>query len=229
MTSTLDLAISMGMFIIFAVLIIVNVLDFFANYRTQTQISQYRSIAYSVYSSLFSSKGIPSNWEDLGGTPVFPGLATDLYRLPISVQDNATARSNTTIGVNITFDSGCAGKAWNNTVALYDLNNNSLTFGIQNANFCSAQFLKNATIVFNDTFSASQTKYYYLYYSPDKNATAASYTLPSAVATNMTIIIYPEEKLTAISVSKLNALRNTSYSNIISLLGNYQFYLTITK
>lgn len=227
MVSTIDLAISIGMFIVFVVLIMVSTINFFVNYRTQAVLSEYRGAAYSIYNLLFSTKGIPANWEDLNVTPVLPGLMTDLYRLAFSVQNNGTARTNTTVGVNITFDPACIGKAWNNTVIMYNTSNSSVTFGLQNVNFCSSQFIRNATVVFNETFAPNDVRYYYLYYSGDKNTTAASYTLPSAYATNMTVTFYPEEKLKAISMAKLYALRKLDYNALFSTLGDYNIYLQI--
>ncbi len=228
MVSTIDLAISIGMFIIFVVLILISSVNYFTNYRTQAALSEYRGEAYSIYSLLFSTKGVPSNWEDLNVTPVLPGLMTDLYRIPFGVhENNNTPRQNTTIGMNITFDSACTGKAWNNTVILYNTSNSTMAFGLQNQNFCSPQFLKSATIVFNDTFAPGETRYYYLYYSADKNTTVTSYGFPSAYATNMTAIVYPEDKLKAISIAKLLAMRRLDYSTLQSTLGDYAFYIQV--
>jgi hypothetical protein len=229
MVSIIDLAVSISIFVIFISAIVLITINFFSNYRSQANFIEYQSIAYTLYNYLFSNKGIPKNWEDSGKVPVVPGLVIDLYRLSFSVKNNGSDRNNSVIGVNINFDEECEKKAWISTLVLYSSLNNTINFGIQNANFCSSQYIKNATIVFNDSFSANQTKYYYLYYSDDKNITNNISTFPSAYDTNMTITIYPEEKLKTISISKFNALTNQIYENIVQLIGSYGFAINITK
>lgn len=221
------MAVSVGIFVIFTAVIIASLLNFFGNYRTQVLLSELQTAAHTMSNLILSGKGNPSNWEDSGTTPVGLGLTSDLYRLRLSVQNNATARNNTSVGVDITLDSACTGKAWNNTLILYNSNNAPVVFDLQNEVFCASQFLKNASIVLNDSFAPSITKYYHLYYSPDKNVTSVSYTLPSGYATNMTIVLFPEEKLSALSLAKLGALRKINYDDIAPCVGDYDFYIRI--
>ncbi len=228
MVSTIDLTLSIGMFIVFIVMILLAVINFFSNYRSISEVSEYRTVAYSIYNYFFSSKGLPPNWEDLQKAPVFPSLMTDLYRLTFRVQNNGTAR-NATVGANITLDSTCSNKAWNTTVILYDSNDKNISFQLQAPqNFCSPQFLKNSTIVFNDTFSANEIKYYHLYYSSDKNVSATVQSMSSPNATNMTIVFYPEEKLDTISIAKFGALNRHSYETISQFLSRYGFAINVT-
>jgi len=226
MASTIDMSISIGLFVVFTVFILISAINFFANYNTQSVTSEFRTIGYSTYNYLFSGNGLPSNWEDIGSV-VVPGLLTDFYKTTFNVTNNGTSRTNVTTAVNITFDSACSNKAWSNTVILYDSTGKNVTFDIQNKNFCTSSFLKNATIVFNETFAANENKFYNLYYSSDKNTTATTSSLSSTYAAGMNATVYPESKMKSIAMAKLNAIKNISYDSVYQSVGRYNFYLTI--
>jgi hypothetical protein len=231
MALEIDFAIALGLFFVFIVFLLSFLVNYIAGYTGLTLTSELRTTAYSIYNVLFSGKGVPQNWEELGYVPVKIGLATDLYRIPVLVTEtNGTSRS-LSINTTINFDSNCEEKAWNTTVRIRDEDNSEAHFQLYNSSFCSESFLNSSDLVFNLTLSAHQSKIFFVYFSPDKSINTSVYSLgfPTGVE-NLTVQVLPEEKLSTISISKLKALRNLSYDEVIQTLGTeYSFNLEISE
>ena len=225
MSWQLDFAVATGIFLIFFSALI----SYLTSYRLSS-ISSLSSLEQEkisrIFSSLFAGKGIPSDWEKYNQTPVKIGLETELYRIPILVKEaNGTSR-NAIINVSLDFDPYCLNKTWNNSVRVYE-NSTPIAFQLYDQNFCSEQYLRNATLLFNSSFQAYEQKVFWVYFSDDRGILPPNYSLPQAQTQNFTVQILPEEKLYALSVSKLEALKNLDYEEVLQTLGSYKFYLEI--
>lgn len=231
MASQIDFAVAVGMFIIFVAVVIIYITNIIGSYQGLFINSELSTVSEDLFNTFFSGKGVPSDWEDLNVSPVKIGLVTDLYRLPVIIYEtNNTLRNNVSINISVTFDSTCAKKAWNNTVRVYDSSNILVPLKLYNQTFCSNQFLTSADLVFNATVPANQNKTFFVYYSDDKNVTGSNYTLDFTGAYNITALKYPVEKLTAISVAKMRALRNLTYSEVVQSVGSgYDFDIEISQ
>jgi len=231
MASQIDFAVAVGMFITFIAIVLIYIANIIGSYQGLFTNSELRTVSEDFFNTFFSGKGVPSNWEDYGVSPVKIGLVTDLYRLPLVIYEaNGTARNNVSINVSVTFDTSCAKKAWNDTVRVYDSTNTLIPLQLFNQTFCSSQFLISADLVFNATFSANQKKTFFVYYSDDKNVTGSNYTLDFTGAYNLTVLKYPVEKLTAISVAKMKAMKELTYSEMVQSVGSgYDFNIEISQ
>lgn len=231
MSSQIDFAIAVGLFITFFAILLVYLSNFFGGYSGLLLSSELRTAGNDLFNTFFGGKGKPTNWEDYNLSPVRLGLITDLYRLPIKINEaNNTVRSNISVNVTIYFDSSCTKKAWNNTIRVYDSSNVLIPVQLYNQTFCSGQFLNFSDVIFNATFSAYQSKTFFIYYSDDKNVSGSAYSLPFTGAFNMTSLIYPEEKLHAVSIAKMNSLRNLTYNELIQSIGrDYAFDIEISQ
>lgn len=230
MPSQIDFAIAVGLFITFIVILFLYLTGYMSSYVGLVSTSELRTVAYNIYNSLFGGKGIPENWEEQNYTPVKVGLITDLYRVPIVVTEtNGTERDTETINISLSFDPNCEKKAWNSTVRVYE-NGDEITSQLYNQTFCSENYLNNSDLVFNSSFSANQTKTFFIYFSGEKSIDKPNYSLPFNISSNFTIQIYPEEKLTTISITKLKALRNLTYEEVVSTLGTeYKLRIEISE
>jgi len=230
MSSQIDFVISAGMFVIFMAVLLIFMSNSFISYTAVQTSSEMRTVAFDTHTSLFSGKGLPTNWEDNNFPPLVVGLRTDLYRIPIILTEaNNTARKNESINVSVIFDLNCAKIGWNNTVRVYDDNNVLIPVTLYNQSFCSAQYLNKSDIVFNVTLSALESKNFFVYFSDDKNVTGSSYTLPFNGTLNVTSKLLPAIKVPVVSTAKLRALRNYSYENFVqSLGGSYNAYVEVS-
>jgi hypothetical protein len=230
--SDVDFAVAVGLFFAFISILIIYLTNYMSSYIGLTSTSELRTVAYDYFSNLFTGKGIPSNWEQYAFTPVKVGLVTDLYRIPIVVTEtNGTYRSNITINVSVSFDSSCQNKTWNNSIRIYNESNYQLTSTLYNQSFCISQYISSSDVVFNLSLNPMETKKFFLYYSPEQKVISQNYSIEFPVnAANYTAVAYPEEKFSAISVSKMEALRNRTYEEVSRTLGQiYQFNVEVSS
>jgi hypothetical protein len=229
MAIPIDFAVAVGLFLVFIAILFVYLVNYTTSYIDLTSTSELRTVVYDIFTSLFIGKGIPENWEEYNFTPVKVGLALDLYKVPILVTEtNGTDRGYIILNVTIDFDANCENKTWNNTVRLYS--SGEVPMQLQNQIFCSDQYLKKADVVFNASFSANENKTFFLFYSPDKGVAAPEYSFSFPSVSNFTFVIFPEEKLSTISITKLKGLRNLTYEEVLKTLGTeYKFNLEISE
>jgi len=231
MASQIDFAIAVGLFMTFISVLIIYLVNYFLNYINLSSTSELRTVTYNIYTSLFMDKGIPRAWPELGYNPLKVGLVTDMYRIPASISENSsTDRGVVTLNLSINFDINCERKAWNNTVRILNSSNIEIPITLFNQTFCSQQFLRNADVIFNNTFNAGNAKNFSIYFSADKNITAHNYSLsfPSSLV-NYTITVYAEEKFSILSAERLIALRKLNYSDVVTILGDeYYFNLEVS-
>jgi len=232
MSSQIDLAIAVGLFLTFVGLIIVYITSYMMNYSGLISISELRTAAYNIFKTFFTSKGVPSSWETNSYTPIKIGLITDMYRMPIMINNtNGTNFNNITMNISINFDTSCENTAWNDTIRMYDEDNQQIPLQLYNSTFCSEQYINKSDIVFNTSIVMDQNKILHIYFSNDENVTGSAYVMPfpNMNATNYTVIKYPKLKLTTISVAKLKALKNLSYDEVVRTIGNYKFYVEVSE
>ena len=231
MSSQIDFAIAVGMFIVFIAVVIIYITNIIGSYQTLFINSELRTVSEDLFNTFFSGKGVPSDWEDYNVSPVKIGLVTHLYRLPLIIYEgNGTVRNNVSINVSVTFDSTCGKTAWNNTVRVYDSSNALIPLQLYNQTLCSSQFLTSADVVFNATIPENQHKTFFVYYSDDKNITGSDYALDFTGAHNLTVLKYPTERLNVISVAKMKAMKGLTYSEMIQSVGSqYGFNIEISQ
>ncbi len=229
--SDIDFAIAVGTFIIFLSVVIIYLTSYMSSFIGISSTSELRTVAYDYFNGLFTGKGIPANWEQNLFTPVKVGLATDLYRMPVIITEtNGTFRNNITINVSISFDSSCQNKTWNSTVRVYNESNYQFFSSLHNQTFCNSQYLSSCDVVFNLTMDPSETKKFFIYFSPDKQIESLNGSLEFPMSANYTAVVQPEEKFTAISVSKIKALRNLTYDEVARTLGLiYKFNVEVSS
>ena len=225
MSWQLDFAVATGIFLIFFSALISYLISYRLSSISSLSSSEQEKIS-RIFSSLLAGKGIPSDWEKYNRTPVKIGLQTELYRIPILVKEaNGTSR-NAIINVSLNFDPYCLNKTWNNSVRVYE-NSTPIAFQLYDQNFCSEQYLRNATLLFNSSFQAYEQKVFWVYFSDDRGILPANYSLQPSINQNFTVEILPEEKFYTLSVSKLEALKNLNHKEVLQTLGDYKFYLEI--
>jgi len=229
--SDVDFAVAVGTFFAFISVIIIYLTSYMSSYIGLTSTSELRTVAYDYFNGLFTGKGIPSNWEQYTFTPVKIGLTTDLYRIPIVVTEtNGTYRNNIAINVSISFDSSCQNRTWNNSIRIYNESNYQFTGTLYNQSFCISQYLNSSDVVFSLSLNPLDAKKFFIYYSPEQKIVPSNYTIEFPSNANYTAVAYPEEKFTAISVSKMNALRNRTYDEVSRTLGQiYQFNVEVSS
>jgi len=229
MASQIDFAFGVSLFIIFTALLLSYLIAYITNITGSITSSTMRASAYDIYRAMFSGKGMPSNWENYPYTPVRVGFVMDLYRTPIVITEkNGTARNNITVNISVTYDLNCESRTWNNTVRLYDGNNSMITSSLFNQSFCSDQYLNTADLVFNISLAANQNKTFFAYFSSDKEVQPPNYTIEFQNTPNYTALAYPEEKLSSLSITKLGAVRNKTYEDVMQTLGGeYEFNIEI--
>ena len=171
-------AIAVSLFIFFFAAVIMFTTNYFSRYSGLTETAELRPVAESLFNVLLKRKGIPDDWDlNYSISPVKVGLMEDLYMVPIVVREtNGSDRTDEPVTVRIMFDENCQNRSWNTTVRLYDEDDNELNIEVSNTTFCTNQFLNVSNVTWDVNLSASQTKRYYLYYSPDEDVTDPVYT-----------------------------------------------------
>jgi hypothetical protein len=231
MASHVDLAVAIGLFLTFIAVLFIYMTSFLSSFYGLKITSELRTLSYDIFNTMFGGKGVPSNWESYNRVPVRVGLVTDLYRIPVNINEtNGTNRGTVTVNVSVSFDASCSNKAWNSTVRAYNSSYSAVDFQLYNQTFCSEKFLQTADVVFNVSLDANQNKTFFVYFSPQKNITAVSYSVAFANTTNYTAQTYPEEKFSIVSVDKLKTLRNLNYDELVRTLGTeYRFKVEVSE
>ena len=230
MPSQIDFAIAVGIFIVFIAIIFSYMANYLSSFSGLLTTSELRSIAQNIFNILFGSKGLPENWEEQNRTPVQVGLITDLYRIPIVAKEtNGTERGAIIVNVSLSFDINCEKKAWNSTLRVYE-GDVEIKSQAYNQTFCPEGYVNTSNIFFNSSFSASQTKTFFVYFSEEKSIAEPNYSVPFVVPENFSVWVYPEERLSMLSISKLFALRKPSYEEVVRTLGTeYKFNVEISE
>ena len=172
----IDFTIAVSVFLLFFVLIIYFTSNYFSTYPTISRTSELRLFSENILNSLFSDEGVPADWHENATLPVKIGLISDLYVIPLTVEDrNGYNRTNEPLTTHLILDEDCDLKAWNSTLRLYDEDNHELNIKIFDETFCENQFLKEINLTWNVNVSANSVKKFYLYFSPEKSINNPDY------------------------------------------------------
>ncbi len=235
MSSTIDFAIAAGLFLVSITFLISLVVSYYQSFTGMSLDAELRTVGFNVFNSLFSSKGLPENWEDSqGSVPFRTGLVTDLYKMPIVIQDlSGSVANNITVNFTASFDNNCLNKTWDTSIRIYNESNIEHMFSFYNMSYCrsGSQYVNKTDIVFNVSLPASGKKTFYIFYSGNKNINATNFTSISfpSTAPNVQLTKYPAELTNSVSSSKLTALRNLTYDDLLQTFGSqYIFNLELT-
>ena len=228
MPSQVDFAIATGMFVVFIAVLFLFLTGYMGRYTGLVSTSELRTAARNIFNIFFGSKGIPENWEQYKYVPSAIGLVTDLYRIPIDVTEtNGTDRSSVTVRATVSFDFSCNNKSWNSTVRVLE-GGDEIPSKLYNQSFCTSNYLSSSDVLFNSSFSAYQKKFFFVYFSGDRSIAPSNYSLEFSSPSGFSVQSFPEEKLSALSGSKLIALRNLTYEEVVRVLGtDYEFNVEI--
>jgi len=227
--SNIDFAIAIGVFVVFVGVLFGYVVNYLVNYRNMAASSELTGVATDIFNTFFTSKGVPSNWDELSLPPVKVGLIDSLYRMAINVTGSADI-NNKAINGTLNFDSECSKNVLNETVRLYNSSNSEIPFQLYNQTYCSNRYLRAGDIVFNVTLSAGQTKFFYVYFSPEKNVTNTSYSVVFSNETSYVFQAFPVEELQTISIDRLKALKRLSFTDVVqTLVTGYDFKMEVSS
>lgn len=174
---SVDLPIALAIFLAIFLTVVVVVVNYFSGLPSLTNIQELRQKAESLYNILFKTQG-PQNWEQSGEIPAAPGVLIELKKIPVLVTEKVGLnRTNEPVEIPIIFDDDCENKTWNDTVRVYDYDLNGTASNLTEQNFCSSQFLRNATVIFNVNISTGESKRFGIYFSDDQNIKASNSTI----------------------------------------------------
>jgi len=177
-----DLPIALAIFLAIFLTVVVVVVNYLSGLLSLTSIQELRQKAESVFDLLFKTQG-PQNWEQSGKIPAAPGVLLQLKKIPVLVTEiSGINRTNEPVEISVIFDDDCGNTTWNDTVRVYDNDLNQVASNLTEQNFCSSQFLRNATVIFNVNISAGESKRFGIYFSDDQNIEASNYTMSSSTA-----------------------------------------------
>ena len=221
MASQIDFIIAVGIFLVFLAVIVNFIVNYLGNYFNMVSLSEMRVSAANIYNALFGSKGLPTNWWNSTNVPVKIGIVSDIYRRPIRIQEaSGSVRNNITINATVLFDETCDNKAWESTIRLFDFNGTQVNMKLYNQTYCTSSYVKQANVLFNFTIQGSETKFFFLYYSPETSVVASNDTADYNTTTpNIVTTLFPEEKLQTISIDRMKALRNLTYDQVVQIMG----------
>jgi hypothetical protein len=223
MSSLIDLVIATGLFFVFTALILTFVLTYYTNFVSILEDSELRTSAANVNNVFFGGEGVPADWELRSDAPVRIGLMTDLNRAPMIVATkNSSNFNNFTINFTMSFDPSCTNTTRENTIRIFNDTNVEHPYTLYNKTYCVANdYLKSADLAMNVSLVALRpTNYGGIPYP--------TYTNWTSNMTNFTVVKYPIEALKMVSVTKVRALRNLTYSQVAQTLGsNTRFQLEV--
>jgi hypothetical protein len=176
--SYVDLAIGLAFFLFFLSLVLILAIQQFVEIPTELTIEEFRERAVVLFEEFFSTMGVPGDWEDSEAAPSELGLATIIYRIPITVKERGTSdRTDEPVVVRLFFDDECLNNAWNDTMRVYDSNLTEHKYELVNPVFCSGQLLNESYIRFKANVSQSQEEVFYVYYSDDNEIPGPIFTI----------------------------------------------------
>lgn len=230
MSSLVDLVVATGLFFVFTAFIMTSVLSYYTNFLSVLEDSELRTSAANVNSVFFGGEGVPSDWELRSGAPVRIGLMTELNRVPIIVATkNSTDFNNFTMNFTMNFDPSCSNTTRENTIRVFNDTNVEHPYTLYNKTYCVANdYLKSADFAMNISLSALRPTRFSVYYSSEYGINATNYGVISypkytnwtSNMTNFTVVKYPVEALKMVSVTKVRALKNLTYSQVAQTLGS---------
>jgi hypothetical protein len=220
MVSKVGWVIASIVFLIFFYFMLNYIISQTRSYGYVAKASASRSFVQNVWTTLFTSPGIPENWEDIR-IAVLPGLKTNLYKIPLVVNETSGSdRGWVTLNISLKLDNEtCSKKIINSSVRVYE-GDVELNSSLYNQTFCPNGYLNFTEVVFKANFSAYQSKTFFIFYSSEKvSQPTYSVNYPTSPETNFSYYLFSEEIVPMLSLSKLKAFENLSYQEIKVALG----------
>ncbi|MEM7827041.1 MAG: LamG-like jellyroll fold domain-containing protein, partial [Candidatus Aenigmatarchaeota archaeon] len=166
----IDFIIGIGLFVFMIAAVMLYTINYFSGIGTPTEMIEYRDKAISILGKMFSETSGSDILSD-------PRVSVKLYRIPILVTENSGIdRTNEPFFAVLNFDRDCEGRAWNNTIRVYDENFTEVLSRLSYNNFCSDHLLRNSTISLKINISANEKKRFFVYYSNNSEILAPNYT-----------------------------------------------------
>jgi hypothetical protein len=221
-------SIALAIFLLLTAFILREYVSFVTEQENREESVETKLNALQVLRKILSL-GIPSNWtrEDIQQL----GISEYIYKKPVIITETSGIDRGYTL-VNLSgfvFDEDCSKMILNNTVRVYSYEE-EIPFALFNQTFCEGGYLKNATIVLNTSFSAHQSKTFFVYFSSDSDIRSPTYSLPFNTTTGFNLNVYPAEKMLGLSVKKLRELRELNYTDAVnSLLAGYEIYVEVSE
>jgi hypothetical protein len=228
--SHIDFAIATSLFLLFVGILFSYIVSYFLNYSNIAKASELRGVAFDLFNTFFTGKGVPANWTEQSFTPVKVGLMNDLYMIAINVTETSGSPKDIVNGT-VTFDSTCSKNILNSTVILYNSSNLQIPFQLWNQTFCAdGVYLNSSDIVFNASLVANQQKFFFLYFSSERNVSAATYSVAFDNTSGYTFQTFPVKEMQMISVDRFKALRNLNYDEVVQTISKgYKFKVEVSS
>lgn len=220
MVSKVGWVIAAIVFFIFFYFMLSYILSQTRSYGFIAEASALRSYVQTIWSTLFTSPGIPENWENTNLT-ILPGLKTNLYKIPLVVNEtNGTDRGWVILNVSLRLDNETCPKKINaSSLRIYE-GELEINSSLYNTQTCLNGYLNFTEFVFKANFSAYQLKTFTIFYSSEKvQPPTYSVSYPVTPAANFSYYFFSEEIVPMISLSKLRAFENLSYEEVKTSLG----------
>ena len=181
--SYVDIAVGIGLFLAFFAVVLVLSVQRFVSVPAASAMEEYRAKAISMFESLFSTGGTPTNWESTPLAPSELGLTTTIYKFPVTIEEpDISDRQNEPVIAKLEFDEECSNKTWNNTIRTYSSTLNETGFEFSNPVICSSQYLNESYVRFKVNISKGEKKIFYIYYSEDDGIPGPNYTMTYSTA-----------------------------------------------
>ena len=175
-----DFAIASSLFLVFIALVIILTINYFSNLQNANEIVELRKVAFNFFKNIFTKKGIPEDWYLISENPSSIGLMSDIYQIPIVVEEDDYNRTNEIVEINLTFDKNCEKNILNSSVRVFNEDYNEIDFVLKNQDFCGDNLIRSGKLVWEVNMSRNQSKRYFVYYSSE-NIDPINYTINSSL------------------------------------------------
>jgi hypothetical protein len=176
-----DMAVGTGFFILFLSIVLMIAIQHFVRNPAAITVEEYRERAISMFEDFFTSRGVPSDWEETGTPPSELGVLKTIYVRPVLVEETKdVTRQDEPVILNLVTDEECDGDIWNNTIRIYDSSITETAFELVNPVECpSAQYINESYVRFKVNISQGDEKIFFIYYHEDNTTTAPNRTIGS--------------------------------------------------
>lgn len=159
-------------------------------------------------------------------------ISSHIFRRKIYIKNELSSPITGYAVIPILFDENCKLKAFNSTIRVFDDEFNEMNFTFLDAEFCNnSSYIKHSLLAIPLGLEANETKYLYVYYSPEQFIkpadTYSSLTDLSDITYFLSFTIYPEEEIRTVSISKLMKINNLTYEEIKKLANYHDVYVEI--
>ena len=216
MASVIEFSISAVLFLALLLAMIIYTSIYITQHYKQITMQKLKKEAQDFSQNILFSK-----------TSKFSFIDTTFKR-KILIEETTNNSFSGYIIVHVIFDEECEGKAVNNTVRVFDENFNDVNFSFINPIYCYSNFLNQSDIAFYVSLNPLEKKYYFVIYSPDEKIRPKDSYYSSNPINYPYFVIFPEETIDVLSVSKILEVKNSlTIEKLRELTGSYNVYVEI--